>query len=498
MKRHCLRYGLVLTTLASLSALGCESRQETLARELAYQYGDKKKADTSTEVAAVPADPMRESLRPLLEGLYSGSALPDVLDAEIIVANPDRPYQLTAGVLAQIRLPFELQRGDKQARVRGIVIATAEADAWVFRKNARKDYAEHINKLKLSFDEKTRDQVLAIYADLKLLEFFSKSETDALIEKLPADVKPAVVALSKEYKGQSEAIWNKWMDVKMMARREVASDQPFRPVLKSIRKDLGRAEPEPIAFGSAHDPELTPWGEAINKDEALMKLMTNLSELRDQEEFRNDTHAVWLIEGSERIPEKASKVNVDKDLGFGVYRDDLGMGYNEFIFVFPKKAKESDRKRAYLRSHIYRHMFNDYQMLATAGTDFEGGTVPDKYDEEYARCGSDAAVDALIAGYKGKFGLLGGLKEALPSGDKRLKKAHECIIDRCSPDIANPDEDDPRNVEGPAPSSRLAFFQMMARFENEISTSAMRKTREKSDAVKDAEAFLNANKNAPL
>ena len=84
MKRHCLRYGLVLTTLASLSALGCESRQETLARELAYQYGDKKKADASTEVAAVPADPMRESLRPLLEGLYSGSALPDVLDAEIL------------------------------------------------------------------------------------------------------------------------------------------------------------------------------------------------------------------------------------------------------------------------------------------------------------------------------------------------------------------------------------------------------------------------------
>ncbi len=498
MKRHFSRLGLALITIASISSLGCESRQEKLARQLAYQYGDKQKADSSAEVKAVPADPMRESLRPVLEALYSGTTLPDVLDAEMIVADPKRPYQLTAGVLAQIRLPFELQRGKKDARARAIVLATAEADAWVFRKNARKDYAEHINKLKLSFDEKTRDQVLAIYADLKLLEFFSNSETDALMEKLPADVKPGVVALSKEYKGQSEAIWNKWMGVKMMARREVASDQPFRPVLKSIRKDLGRAEPEPIAFASAHDPELSPWGDAVDKEEGLMKLLTNLTELRDQEEFRNDTHALWLIEGSERIPAKASKVKIDEDMGFGVYRDDLGMGYNEFVFVFPKKSKDSQRKRAYLKSHIYRHMFNDYQMLATAGTDFDGGIVPDKYDGEYARCGSEAAVDALVAGYNGKFSLLGGMKESLASGDKRLKKAHECIIDRCSPDIANPAEDDPKNIEGPAPSSRLAFFQMMARFENEISTSAMRKTREKSDAVKDAEAFLNANKNAPL
>ncbi len=498
MKRHFSRLGLGLLTIASLSSLGCESRQDTLARELAYQYGEKKKTDPSAEVAAVPADPMRESLRPLLEALYSGTALPDVLDAEVIVENPDRPYQLTAGVLAQIRLPGELQRGKKDPRVRAIVLATAEADAWVFRKNARKDYAEHINKLKLSFDETTRDQVLALYADLKLLEFFSKPETDTLIDKLPADVKPGVVALAKEYKGQSEAIWNKWMEVKMMARREVASDQPFRPVLKSIRKELGRAEPDPIAFKNAHDPELAAWGQAVDKDEGLMKLLTNLAELRDQEEFRNDTHALWLMEGSERMPDKASQVKIDKDMGFGVYRDDLGMGYNEFVFVFPKKAKESQRKRAYLKSHIYRHMFNDYQMLATAGTDFEGGIVPDKYDGEYARCGSEAAVDALVAGYKGKFELLGGLKESIKSGDKRLKNAHKCIIDRCSPDIANPDEDDPRNVEGPAPSSRLAFFQMMARFENEISTSAMRKTREKSDAVKDAEAFLNANKNPPL
>jgi hypothetical protein len=496
MKRYFSPIGLALLTFASLSTLGCESRQDKLARELAYQYGEKKKADPSAEVAAVPADPMRESLRPVLEALYSGTALPDVLDADIIVADAKRPYQLTAGVLAQIRLPFELRRGNKARRVRGIVTATAEADAWVFRKNARKDYAEHINKLTLSFDEAIRDQVLAIYADLKLLEFFSNAETDALIEKLPADVKPGVVELSKEYKGQSEAIWNKWMEVKMMARREVASDQPFRPVLKRIRKELGRAEPDPIAFATAHDTELAAWGEAVNKDDSLMKLLTNLNELRDQEEFRNDTHALWLLEGSERIPAKASKVKIDKDVGFGVYRDDLGMGYNEFVFVFPNKAKDSQRKRAYLKSHIYRHMFNDYQMLATAGTDFEGGTVPDKYDEEYARCGSEAAIDALVAGYKGKFPLIGGMKESLTSGDKRLKKAHKCIIDRCSPDIANPDEDDPRNVEGPAPSSRLAFFQMMARFENEISTSAMRKTREKSDAVKDAEAFLNANKNS--
>ena len=492
-----LRIALGLATAASLLSTGCESRQENLERQLGYEFGDRKKADPNATDNSIPADPMRESLRPVLEALYSGTTLPDVLDAEIIVSNEARPYQLTAGVLAQIRLPQD-RKSDKAARARAIVVATAEADAWVYRKNARKDYAEHINKLKLSFDADTRDQVLAIYADLKLLEFFSDPETDARIAKLPSDVKPAVEALAKEYKGQSEKVWEQWMGVKMMARREVASDQPFRGVLKNIRKALGRSEPEPIAFAAAHGPEFAAWGQAIEKDESLMKLFTNLKELRDQEEFRNDTHAVWLLEGSEKIPEKARNVKIDPDLGFGVYRDDLGMGYNEFVFIFPAKGKESARKRAYLKSHIYRHIFNDYRTLSTAGSDYEGGTVPDKYDEEYARCGSEAAIDSVIAGYKSKYPLLGGLKEDLSSGDKRLKKAHKCIIERCSPEIANPGEDDPKNIEGPAPSSRLAFFQMMARFENEISTNAMRKTREKSDAVKDAEAFLNANKNKPL
>ena len=493
MTRTFVPLSLTLLVSSALLASGCESRQDRLERQLSYERGAEQKADPTADVPQVPADPMREAMRPLLEALYAGETLPDVLNAEIIATNPDRPYQLTAGVLAQIRLPQDLS--DKAARARAIVLATAEADAWVYRKDARKDYAEHINKLKLSFDEATRDQVLGIYADLRLLEFFSDPATDALIAKLPADVKPAVEALASDYKGKSEQVWDKWMAVKMMARREVASDQPFRGVLKNIRKELGRAEPEPINFTEAHDPELAAWGKAVDGDEELMKIFTNLGELRDQEEFRNDTHTLWLLEGSARLPEKAKAVKVDEELGFGVYRDDLGMGYNEFVFVFPAKAKDSARKRAYLKSHIYRHMFNDYQMLATAGSDFEGGTVPDKYDENYAFCGSEAAIDSVIAGYKSKHDVLGGLKEDLSSGDKRLKKAHKCIISRCAPDIKNPDEDDPKNIEGPAPASRLAFFQMMARFENEISTAAMRKTREKSDAVLDAEAFLNANKN---
>ena len=73
-----------------------------------------------------------------------------------------------------------------------------------------------------------------------------------------------------------------------------------------------------------------------------------------------------------------------------------------------------------------------------------------------------------------------------------------CIIQRCSPDIKNPDPDDEKDVEGPAPGSRLGFFQMLARFEStDVDMDAMLKEEEKSQDVLDAEAFLKAHKNKP-
>ena len=108
--------------------------------------------------------------------------------------------------------------------------------------------------------------------------------------------------------------------------------------------------------------------------------------------------ALWLTEGSDQIPEKAKNAKVDPELGFAVHREDLGGGFQEMIFIFPKKLTGTKLKYAYLRSHIYRHLFSDFRLLATAGGDFEGKIVPDKHDEAYAHCGSQAGLDSFIVG----------------------------------------------------------------------------------------------------
>lgn len=493
MAQRTLRNAVGLICVATLGLAACgESREEKLRRIQSYENAGKEKGNPADAVEKVPPDPMRDEMAPLLDELYTGDRLPDVLDADVIVENEKYAYQLTAGALSQIRVQQGLS---PKERAKAIIVATAEADAWVHRTNARRNYAEHVQKLKRSFDDETRDQVMRMYAELRLLEFFN-GKGGELVGKLSGESKAAAEELKAEYAGKAEDVWANWMDVKMMARREVASDEPFKAVLRRIRKELGQEEPEPIAFLEAHDPQFEAWAKAIDEDEELLELLTNLKELADREEFRNDTHAVWVMQGSSKTPEKAKDVEIDENLGFGVLRQDLGLGYNDFTFVFSKKLSGAALKRAYLRSHIYRHMHQDYQMLATAGGDFEDKIVPDKYDPEFARCGSLAAIDTLIADHKDKA-LLSDLSPAIADGDKRLAAAHECIIERCSPDIKVPAKDDEMDVEGPAPGSRLAFFQMLARFEK-MDVNAMRKDREKSDAVKDAEALLQANPNKPL
>jgi hypothetical protein len=227
--------------------------------------------------------------------------------------------------------------------------------------------------------------------------------------------------------------------------------------------------------------------------------MTNLKELVDQEEFKNDTHAIWAMEGSSLVPEKAKNVKVDETLGFGVHREDLGGGFQEMTFVFSKKLKADDLKYAYLRSHIYRHIFSDFQTLSTSGGDFEENVVPDKYDPAYAKCGSEAAIDSFIIGYKGDYPLLAGLKPKMEDEEKIIERSVKCIVAECSPEIRNPDPDDESDSQGPAPGSRLAFFQMLARFQKiEVDLEAMRKEEAKSEEVLDAEAFLKANPNKPM
>ena len=256
----------------------------------------------------------------------------------------------------------------------------------------------------------------------------------------------------------------------------MAGDEPFKSLLRDIRSSLGMKEPEPIVWEKSHDPALEALAKQVNSDDNLFAMATNLRELKDQELFRGDTHAMWLMEGSDRIPEKAGKVKMDPDLGFGIYQEDLGGGFKEMIFVFSKKLSGAKLKYAYLRSHVYRHIFSDFQLLATAGGDFKEGIVPDKYDQVYAFCGSAAAVDSMIKDFGSKYPILQGLKPSQSNPDKILTTAHDCVIERASPDIKIADPDDEMDVEGSAPGSRLGLFQMLARFEStEVDLEEMRK-----------------------
>jgi hypothetical protein len=490
------RLGLGLCLLAVLGFACGESREEKLRRELEYANAGKPKGNPADDIEKIPPDPVRDALVPLLSKLYSGERMPDVLDADVVVANAAYPYELSAGAISVIRVKQGLSEQDKAS---AIIKASAEADAWVFRDRARRTYADQIHRVMRSFGDEQKEAVLKAYAELKLLEFFNGPDVQAAIDGLSGAPKAAAEGLRSEYAGKQKEVWDRWMGVKMYARREVAGDEPFKSVLRGIRAGLGYEEPKPITWAEAHGPEFKELADAVDKDAKLFELLTNLRELREQEEFRGDTHTIWAMEGTSLIPDKAKGTKIDPSLGFGVHREDLGGGFQEMTFVFSKKLSGAKLKHAYLRSHIYRHLHTDFQMLAASGGDFQEGIVPDKYDPEYAYCGSLAAMDTLIVHFGKKFPLLSDLSPMTKAEDKILDSAHTCIIEHCLPDIKNPDPDDEMDAEGPAPGSRLAFFQMLARFENpDYDIKAMLKEPEKSGEVLDAEAFLKANKNQPL
>ena len=222
--------------LVVCAGLACgESRQDKLAREAAYANAGKKD-DVTSPTPEIPADPTREALRPLLTEIYGNKErLPDVVAADL--SNEDGlPYQVTAGVLSVVRVKKGLSNEDK---VKAIILGTAEADSWTFRKNARRDYADLIQKIKYSYGDETKEKLLRIYADLKLVAFFNSPDSAKVIAGLPAEVKGAVEAMQAEYVEQRDKFWQKWMGVKMYARRTVAGDEPFRGVLRQISRDLG-------------------------------------------------------------------------------------------------------------------------------------------------------------------------------------------------------------------------------------------------------------------
>lgn len=479
---------LGIAALAALTTLACtgESREEKMRKQMAYDTATPEDGPDVDEVRPpIPAHPTRDALAPVLSKLYAADTLPDVQEAELKVAGQD--YEITnPGVLAIINIKPGMSKAEQ---AKAIIKGVAEADAFAVRNDAELYFPEQLNKIKFSFDEEQRDLIRVVYGDLRLLDFFASEAAAATIDQLDGELKTAVNELKDDYLARKDEIWAKWMSVKMYARRVVAYDQPFKPILRTLRKSFDMKEPEPITWAEAHDPAFTEWANTINGDDELFKMFTNLAQLREQEEFRGDTHARWAVEGSDKIPDVARKVKVDDELGFGVYREDLGGGYQEMTFVFSKKLAGTKLKEAYLRSLLYRQVFTDFATLSAAGGDFEEGMVPDKHDPDYAYCASRMALDGMINDFSSDKPLLAGLTSTETNEDRLVTKAVDCVLARIPTGIN-------RGVEGdearpPAMSTRTAFSQMLARFTKiDVNLDNMRKDVAKSQEVLDAEALL--------
>jgi hypothetical protein len=486
--------GLVL----ALGSVGCDSREEAMARSAeAFKKEPKEKTELPPDL---PPHPLRDELMPVLSKLYPLNTPPQATDAEI-APEGDYHYELEPGVRAVVRLAAG---ATQEQKVRALVQATAEADAWAYRKDARREFADLVNRVKNGYGKPQRDKILKAYAELRMLQYFNSESAQADVAALPASVKAPVEAMRVYYVDNKQKVWDDWMAVKLYARRVVAGDEPFLSVLRGIKKELGKEEPPPIAWeDSMTTPQFKAWAAEIRKDDKLIGILLNQRELREREAFLTDTHSLWVIEGSAEVPAKAKKVKVDPLLGFGVHREDLGGGYNDLTFVFSKKLSGEALRKAYLRSLIYSHLLSDFGMLATAGSDFATrdadnvidsttAVVPDKYDPLYARCGSGAAIDTFINHFAKDFPILQGLPTN-SNAEAVLNAAHQCVIEGARGDIHVPAKDDDKDVEGPAPGSRLAIYQMLARFENmsaDVAAMGQDKRTEEDDTIDEGEAIL--------
>jgi len=495
MKRRVARIAPLVLVLSALPA--CDSREKELERQMDLAKGEKKEVEIVA--AEVPPHPTRDKLLPVLEKIYPLQKVPPVLESEEVYDDINN-YEVQAGVAAVVKLRQGLSEDQK---IRAIVMGTAEADAWAFRSDARRDYADLIHRVKRGYGDDQKELILKQYANLRLLQFFNGPDAQAAIDALPGDVKGPVQAMQQHYVGGKQKVWDDWMAVKMYARRVVAGDEPFRGVLRTIKKELGKEEPPPLTWEQSMDGPFLAWAKEIKDNEELFTKLTDLRELKDREEYLNETHSLWVVEGSAKLPAKAKGVKIDPELGFGVHREDLGGGYNELTFVFSRKLGGNALKKAFLRSIVYGQLLTDFGMLATAGSDFaqrdennvidsKTSVVPDKYDPLYAKCGSGAALDTFITHYKGKYPFLADLP-AQGDSDAILNGAHKCVIEGAKGEIHVPRKDDDKDVEGPAPGSRLALYQMLARFENidvNMAKMASEQKTEEDEVIEDAEAVL--------
>lgn len=488
---------LAIFAFVALSIAACDSRDKELARQLDLGKGEAKKPEVVA--AEVPPHPLRDKLMPVLEKIYTLQKVPPVTELAELEADGKYNYEIQAGVASVVKLATGLS---EEQKIRAIVTGVAEADSWAFRTDGRREYADQIHRVMRGYGDDQKEQILRMYGQLKLLQFFNSPEAQAAIDALPGDAKTVVDGMRQQFVSDKLKVWQEWMNVRMYARRVVAGDQPFRGVLRQIKQELGQEEPPALTWEQSMDAPFTGWAKEIRDNEEMLIKLTDLRDLKDREEYLNETHTIWAVEGSAKVPPKAKGTKIDPDLGFGVHREDLGGGYNELTFVFSKKLGGTSLKKAFVRSVVYSQLLTDFAMLAAAGSDFakrEDGVidsktsvVPDKYDPLYARCASGAALDTLITHYKAKFPMLADLSSV---GDEKaaLEAAHKCILEGAAGDIHAPGKDDKKDQEGPAPGTRLALYQMLARFENidvNMARMASEKKTEEDEVIDDATAVL--------
>jgi hypothetical protein len=242
-------------------------------------------------------------------------------------------YELTPGVLAVIRVRKGLSKDDK---AKAIILGTAEADAWCFRKNSRRDYGDIVQRIKYSYNDETMHKILRAYAELKLVAFFNSPEAAKGLGGLPAEVKGAAEAMKKEYvEGRDKPGRSGWASRCTRAARSPATSRSAACCARSARTSARRRCRR--ALRRLGRPAVQGGQKAIEADEKLLILLTNMKELKDRVEFLNETNTVWAQEGSALIPEKAKGVKIDKAIGYGFFREDLGAGYNDLTFVFSAK-----------------------------------------------------------------------------------------------------------------------------------------------------------------
>src|SRR5690606_38495291 len=97
---------------------------------------------------------------------------------------------------AVVRFPHGLSKAEQ---VKAVVMGVAEADAWAFRKDARRDYADLIHRVKRGFSDEQAQAVMKAYAHLRLLQFFNSAEAQPAIDALPGDLKGAVQEMAEYY-----------------------------------------------------------------------------------------------------------------------------------------------------------------------------------------------------------------------------------------------------------------------------------------------------------